>query len=229
MTERACRAVLISREMGSGGSYIGHLVAQDLGFRYIDRVIVHEAARRLGTDEEYLAAREERSSSLIENVLAGFAMGASLFFTPPLGRPVYDKDLFTVECRIMNDIMDHYNAVIIGRGGFQGLKNRQDVVSVFIHAPLEFRSKRVMEAMGIKDVKKAQADIRESDRERTKFVRDVLGLDWTDARNFHLCIDSSVAGFSACAGMIVTLVKEKEGRQETPMREPVSTSSRWAT
>jgi len=109
MTERACRAVLISREMGSGGSYIGHLVAQDLGFRYIDRVIVHEAARRLGTDEEYLAAREERSSSLIENVLAGFAMGASLFFTPPLGRPVYDKDLFTVECRIMNDIVDHYN------------------------------------------------------------------------------------------------------------------------
>ena len=86
-----------------------------------------------------------------------------------------------------------------------------------------------MEAMGIKDVKKAQADIRESDRERTKFVRDVLGLDWTDAQNFHLCIDSSVAGFSACAGMIVTLVKEKEGRQETPMREPVSTSSRWAT
>jgi len=52
MTERACKAVLISREMGSGGSYIGHLVAQNPGFRYVDRVIVHEAARCLGEDEE---------------------------------------------------------------------------------------------------------------------------------------------------------------------------------
>jgi|SRR5271157_1303652 len=229
MTERACKAVLISREMGSGGSYIGHLVAQDLGFRYIDRVIVHEAARRLGTDEDYLAAREERSSSLMENVLAGFAMGAPLFFTPPLGRPVYDKDLFTVECRIMNDIVDHYNAVIIGRGGFHVLKDRPEAVSVFIHAAMEFRIKRVMDILNIGDPRKAQDKIRESDRERTKFVRDVLGLDWTDARNFHLCIDASVAGFSKCADMIVTLVKEKESRRETPTCEPVSTSSRWAT
>ena len=129
----------------------------------------------------------------------------------------------------MNDIVDHYNAVIIGRGGFQGLKNRPDVVSVFIHAPLEFRIKRVMEVRGIKDVKKTQADVMESDRERTKFVRDVLGLDWTDARNFHLCIDSSVASLSVCAGMIITLVREKEGRQEIPMCEPVSTISRRAT
>jgi cytidylate kinase len=57
MTEKACKAVLISRQMGSGGSYIGHLVAQDLGFKYIDRVILREAAERLGTDEESLAGR----------------------------------------------------------------------------------------------------------------------------------------------------------------------------
>ena len=229
MTERACKAVLISREMGSGGSYIGQLVAQDLGFRYIDRVILHEATRRLVTDEEYLADREGRLSSLKEKILAGFAFGASLVFVPPLGRPVYDRDLFALVCEIMNDIVDHYSAVIMGSGGFHALKDRPDVVSVFIHAPLEFRIKRVMEVRGIKDVKKAQADVMESDRKRTKCVRDVLGLDWTDARNFHLCIDSSVASFSTCAGMIVTLVREKEGGRKIPMSEPVSAISRRAT
>ena len=61
MIEGACKAVLISRQMGSGGSYIGQLVAQDLGFRYIDRVILHEATRRLVTDEEYLAGRGGRA------------------------------------------------------------------------------------------------------------------------------------------------------------------------
>jgi cytidylate kinase len=209
MTEKACKAVLISRQMGSGGSYIGHLVAQDLGFKYIDRVILREAAKRLGTDEESLAGREERSSSLIEKVLAGFAVGAPLAYGPPLGRPVYDKDLFTVERRIMNDIVDHYSAVIMGRGGFHGLKDRPDIVSVFIHAPMEFRIKRVMDVLHMRDPKKAQAKIRESDRKRTKFVRDVLGLDWTDARNFQLCVDSSVSGFSGSAGIIISLVNEK--------------------
>ena len=148
---------------------------------------------------------------------------------PPLGHPVYDRDLFALVCGIMNHIVDHYSAVIMGSGGFHALKDRPDVVSVFIHAPLEFRIKRVMEVMGIKDVKKAQADIRESDREKTKFVRDVLGLDWTDARNFHLCIDSSLAGFSACAGMIVTLVRQKEGRKKVPVSEPGSAISHRTT
>ena len=67
MTERACKEVLISRQTGSGGSHIGHLVAQDLGFS----MIVHEAARRLVMGREYAALRERRSSSLIKNVLAG--------------------------------------------------------------------------------------------------------------------------------------------------------------
>ena len=125
----------------------------------------------------------------------------------------------------MNDIVDRYSVVIMGRGAFQGLKTRPDVVSVFIHAPLGFRSRRVMEVMGMKDLKRAQAHVQESDWKRTKFVRDVLGLDWTDARNFNLSIDSSVTSFTACAGMIITLVKEKEGRAGDADAKAVSTIS----
>jgi len=74
-----------------------------------------------------------------------------------------------------------------------------------------------MEAMGIKDLKKAQADIRESDRRSMKFVRDALGLDWTDARNFNLYINCSVASFSVSAGMIILpLLREKRAGRTYP-------------
>jgi len=66
-----------------------------------------------------------------------------------------------------------------------------------------------MDMLDIKDPRKVQAKVRESDRRRTKFVRDVLGLDWTDARNFHLCIDSSVVGFAGSAEIIIRLVNDK--------------------
>jgi len=55
----------------------------------------------------------------------------------------------------------------------------------------------------------AQAMVQESDRERAKFIRKMEGIDWTDARNFHLSLDSSVIGISACVEMIAKLVKKQ--------------------
>ncbi|MGD0232141.1 MAG: cytidylate kinase-like family protein [Syntrophorhabdales bacterium] len=203
------QAVVISRQMGSGGSYIGLAVAKELGFRYVDREILREAAQRLATDEELLMDREERPAGIIQNLLRTISLGVPDAYIVPMGRPVYNKDLYVLERTIMNDIVDHYSAVIMGRGGYLALKDRPEVVSVFIHAGLEFRIKRVMDTMNITDPKKARGKVEESDRRRVRFARDILGVNWTDARNFHLSIDSGVTGFAASAEMIVRLVHEK--------------------
>jgi cytidylate kinase len=191
--------------MGSGGSYIGHLAARELGFTFVDREVLRQAAEHLGTEVSQLEHRDERSSGLIEKLLRGFFLGApeAPASFQHLKRPVYDRDLFSLECRIMNKIADHYNAVIIGRGGFFALRNRPagSVIRVFVHAPLEFRVRRVMKARNIPEAE-ARSIVEECDLRRSRFIRDMVGVEWTDARNYHLCIDSSVAGFPRCVEMI---------------------------
>lgn len=189
--------------MGSGGSYIGYLAARELGFKYLDRQIISEAADRLGVDARILEQREERSSGLFENLLRNFTFGTpESAFVPPMGRPVYDGDVFAIESEIMKRIVDESNAVIVGRGGFYALRGHPDVLRVFIHAPLEFRVRRVMETRKIADYKTVKTRVIESDSRRTKFVRDIMGANWRDARNFHLSIDSSVIDFNSILDMI---------------------------
>jgi len=208
MGDKGHTAVTISRQMGSGGTYIGYLLARELGFKYIDREILRQAAKHLKTEADWLENYDERSSGLLANILRGFALGTpETTHTTPLNRPVYDRELFTLECKIMNDIVDLHNAVIIGRAGFHALRDRPGVIRVFIHAPLEFRIKRLMKVQKITDIRKARADIEKSDKRKAKFIRDMVGISWTDSLNYHLSIDSSIAGFDASMKMIMKLME----------------------
>jgi cytidylate kinase len=211
MKENQFNIITISRQMGSGGTYIGYLAAKELGFRYLDREILQQAANKLGIEPCILERYDGRSASLMENIVQSFCFSTpEMPNLPPLRRPVYNKDLFALEEKIMKEVADRCNAVIIGRGGFYILKDRSDTIHIFVHAPLDYRIETIMKEQKIADEREAKKMIEESDHERTKFIRDMAGTDWCDARNYHLCIDSSIVGFPDCVKMITQLVKYKK-------------------
>ncbi len=202
------KSIAISRQIGSGGSYIGYLAAKELGYKYLDREILREASTCLGTDLKLLEQQEEKSSGIIKNILRVFSLGAPDSYVPPVNRPVYDKDLFRLEGTIMNRMVDQFNSVILGRGGYYVLKDRPEVLRIFIHAPLEFRIKRLMEIRNNQDYRKIKSIIVESDSRRTKFAKDIMGVSWTDSRNFHLCVNSSATDFHTILEIIIRLMKK---------------------
>src|SRR5512135_33640 len=105
MSEERHIAITISREMGSGGAYIGHLVAKELGFKYFDREILRQAAERFGTDVGMIEDLSERSPGIIETIIKGFSYGTpTAGILQPMRQPVYSKDLFTLECKIIQEI-----------------------------------------------------------------------------------------------------------------------------
>jgi len=199
--------------MSSGGAYIGHLLARKLGFKFVERGILHIAAKELDVDISELSKLDERHTSFVENLVKSFVFGTpEATYVPPSRRPVYDKDLFKVESKIIRDIAERYNAVIVGRGGYFMLRGRPRVANVFIHAPMDFRIKRFRKFHDV-SVEQAQEEIEDSDRRREKFLKNMTDTDWYDSRNYHLCIDSAVAGFEEAEQMIIKLVGkiQKEG------------------
>lgn len=202
-------ALTISRQTASGGSYIAHSLARKLGFRYLDNEVLYEAAKLLGADERELSGREERVSGFIENLVRSFSFGTpEAAYVPPSRSPIYDRDLFDAEARIIQEVAGSCNAVVVGRAGFNVLKGCQGLVNVFIHAPLGFRVKRLMKFRNVSDRAEARSVIEESDSRREKFMRDMAAEEWTDARNYHLCIDASATGFEEAEKMIVKLVEK---------------------
>jgi len=201
--------------MGSGGTYIGYQVAKELGFNYVNREILRQAAERLGTDKALLQEYEQKSSSLIQNIIKVFSFGTpEVTAYIPKDRPIYNEEVFAVESRIINEIANTYNAVIMGRGAFHVLKNRPQAVHILIYAPSEFRISRVIKAATVTKAQEVRMKIEESDQERAKFIKDMTRTVWTDARNYHLCIDSSAIGLSTGIKMIVRLVEQKRSDWE---------------
>ena len=213
MRERDQRLLIaISRQMGSGGSYIGQRLSSRLGIKYVDRDILRRTTEYLGEDEKQLEFREERVSGVLENLLKGFIHGSpEAAYMPPLIRPVYDPELFKTEARVIQKIADAHDSVIVGRAGFHVLRKRPGLISVFLHAPEEIRIKRVMELYHISGLSEAAELIRESDKERKRFIKVVSGMDWTDSLCSHLCIDTAFTGFDAAEEIILKLVEKVKG------------------
>jgi cytidylate kinase len=195
--------------MGSGGAYLGQRIARRLGVAYIDREILSRLTERFEEDIENLAHREERVTGFLESILSSFLYGSpEAPYVPPPVRPVYDMDLFAAEAEIIEKTAQERDAVIVGRAGFHVLRHYEGLINIFCHGPEDFRVRRIMEGYGIADPGEALALIRKSDSERRRFLEVVAKTNWTDARNYHLCMDTALTGFDLAEEMVVSLAEE---------------------
>jgi cytidylate kinase len=200
--------ITISRQMASGGVYIGRRVARRLGYKYVDREILEKAAEQLGTDRAALAAVEERCSGFFDDLVKSFTFGTpEAAYVAPSGMPVHGREVFETESRVIKALADRYDCIVVGHAAFFVLRGRSNVVNVLIHAPEAFRIKRLQEFHNF-SADQARTEILKADRQREKFMRSMTKLEWEDARNYHLSIDSQAAGFENVENMIIGLVEK---------------------
>ena len=204
--------ITISRQMGSGGSYIGQLIAKRLGLKYIDREVLHLAAKEFGCDEETIAARSERVSSFWERVLGGLSFGApeAAYNPPPLGN-FSDRELFEKQTQILKRIASQEDCVVVGWAGVFMLPRHRGMFSVFCHAPKSFRVKRIMNVYQNLNEERARGLIAESDRTREIYFNEMTGHDWMCAKNYNLSIDTSLHSLEEIADLIISLSQRQRG------------------
>lgn len=195
--------VAISRQIGSGGSFVGQAVARQLGIRFVDREVLERAAKVLGRDERELEGLEERVASVWSRMATMLTLGAAEapYVAPPLPTMVED-DLFVVESQVLREIAAHESAVIVGRAAAWVLRSHPRIVRVFLHAPEDWRVKRVRETYSLPDEAAARQVVRESDAHRSRFMQTLRGGPWVDPGQYDLCVDTSRIGLDVSAALI---------------------------
>ena len=184
--------ITIAREHGSSGKQIGKLVAKKLGIPFYYKEMVALAAHESGLDKEFISdIHKNAPDALRELYLSSTAV----------------QQAIKAQTRIIRKIADNGACVIVGRAADYVLKDYDNVVRVFIHAPKEFRMRRVMEVYG-DTPSEAKRNIRRSDKARASYYRHISGQRWGDARQYQLTLDSSV-GIEETANIIVKYVSEQ--------------------
>ncbi len=201
----------ISRQLGSGGSYIGQGVARRLGLKYVDKEILQRAAEMLGRQDDDLEHLEERVATGWERITRHLSIGPpDAFFVPP--RPassVYEEDLFRIERQVIRQIASRENCVIVGRAGSFVLREHPGVVRLFVHAPEAWRVELLMKSMTGRSREELSDLVRRTDRDRARFVQAVCGCDWSNACHYDMTIDPARLGLDSAVDLVTTVVQNR--------------------
>ena len=202
--------ITIARQYGSGGKTIGQMLAKDLGFSYHSRDILKMASERSGISEIIFGEQDEKlKKNRFFRRLTDVYTGELI---PPESNDfVSAKNLFNYQAEIIKELAETKNCVIIGRAADFVLKDYPNVISVFIHADEEFNLARAMErnSMTEEEMKKF---IEKTDRARSEFYKHYTGREWTDARNYDLCLNSGKLGFEKCVEEIKAYIDVRFGK-----------------
>lgn len=184
--------VTVAREHGSCGKRIAQLVAQRMGVACYYKEMTALAAQELGLDRGFVSDINENAPELLRSLY--------------LSTDVVQQAIVAQE-QIIRRIADGGSCVLVGRAADYVLSDYPDVVRVFIHAPKEYRVKKVMELYG--DTEEAGwRSIARSDAARASYYNSISGGKWGDPHGYHLCIDSS-CGVEAAAGLICDYLKRR--------------------
>ena len=192
--------ITIARQYGSGGRTVGQMLAKALNVEYYDKDLIIKASEESGINLDLFAGADEKSKSIFKRLKKKNYGGEVL---PPSDKNFNsEENLFNYQAKIIRDLADKESCIIIGRAADYILKDRNDVISVFVHAPMDF----LMEQAGKKialEGKELERYITNTDKERAEYYRTHTGREWTDARNYDLCLDSSKLGFDKCVEEII--------------------------
>lgn len=188
------RIITISREFGSGGRFIGEEVAKKLGIAYYDKNIINEIAEKSGLSPEYIQENAELSPK--KGLFAYAFAGRDI-----TGKSVEDM-VYEVQRKVILELAEKESCVIIGRNADYILKDRDDVLNVFIHGDTQEKIQRITRLYNVEEQKavKMMADI---DKRRMANYNFYTNQKWGKADNYTLCLNSSQLGYDRCEKIIM--------------------------
>lgn len=201
------RIITIARQFGSGGREIGEELAKALGIKCYDKELISLAAKESGVDPEVFNNVDEKATN---SLLYSLSLGLYSFGSSYSGEslPVNDK-LYLLQHKIIKQIASEGPCVIVGRCADYVLRDRKDIVRLFICADMDYRVERAVKLKGIKREKAAQV-IHKTDKSRANYYNFYSGMKWGEPENYDLSVNRTNLTTEQIVGVVQGYLKATE-------------------
>ena len=194
--------ITLSREYGSGGRYIGKLIAEKLGIKLYDKQFIVKIAEKTGLSTEYIENNEQKRNALA-NLNNGYYFGMD-----------NSDELFVKESELIKKVAENESCVIVGRCADFILSDRNDVFKVFVYNNEENKIKRATEFYGL-DKTNAKKEIRKINKLRANHYKHYTEKNWNDPANYDICINSDILGVEKTSDLICEMIEQKLNNKTT--------------
>ncbi len=181
--------ITIAREHGSQGKQVGKLVAEKLGIPFYYKEMTALAAQESGLAKEFVSDINKNSKALHQLYLSSNVIQQAVI----------------AQEKIIRKIADNGSCVIVGRAADYVLRDYENVINLFMYAPIDKRIENVMAMYG-DTYEEAKANLAHSDEARSSYYRNISDQEWRNTKNYHLCLDTSI-GKEASAEVIVQFIE----------------------
>lgn len=196
-------AITIGRQFGSGGRLVGQALARELGIEYYDKALLVEAAKHAGINHELFERKDEKAPSFFSGMMS-LNMGYSAYSLYPGTSSISDDALYRTQSDVIRALADRSSCVIVGRSADYALRDRDNVINIFVHAPIEERVRRIMERGDATTAEQARQLAEKTNKLRAAYYNFYTDKRWGHASSYDLTIDSSRLSLED----IVALVKQ---------------------
>ncbi|MCH5209960.1 MAG: cytidylate kinase-like family protein [Oscillospiraceae bacterium] len=202
--------ITIGRQFGSGGRDVGEKVAQYFNIPFYDKELVEMAAQKSNLSHEALKEVDEHATnSFLYSLASGNyslrGINAPIYYEMPIN----DK-LFIAQAEVIKEVSNKGPCVIVGRCADYVLEDEKnvDLLNVFIYGSVDYRAKRVMEALELSQ-SKARDKVLKTDKQRRTYYDYYTSKDWGVMSNYDVCINAETFGIDGAANLIINYAKTK--------------------
>ena len=195
--------ICIGRQTGAGGKRVASQLSARLGILAYDNELVTEAARESGFSPSlFRKSDEKRHFSLIGSLFGSNRYGS---FN---GNAISEGELFKIQSEVIRRIADKGSCIFVGRAADYILRDRSDLVSIFLTAPSEDRIAAIAgrDSLSLQD---AEAYVRKSDKTRRDWYEFYTFGKWGDAAGYDLCLNSSRLGIDGTTDLIIAYLQQR--------------------
>ena len=190
--------ITINREYGSGGRYVGELLASKLKVHLYDKNLIEIVSSESGLSATYIENQEQnRAGNLLSELNRSYFQNIS-----------NDDALFLAESNAIKEISKKGSCVIVGRCADYILKEEKNVFRIFLYSDLENKINRVTKYYGIS--KNPAKEIEKVNKARERHYEHYTDMKWKDASHYELCLNVDLLGVEKTADLIVKVLKEKK-------------------
>lgn len=204
--------ITIGRQFGSAGREIGRMVAKDLDIPLYDKEMLDRAAKESGICQELFETHDEKptNSFLYSLVMDTYSLGfnAGGYTDMPINHKI-----FLAQFDAIKKIANEGPCILVGRCADYALEDYDNLLSIFVHADMDVRIRRIARIYDLTDAK-AKEMIIKTDKSRSSYYNYYSNKKWGSADSYHMCLDSSVLGLRGTADAIEKLVEIKERNED---------------
>lgn len=198
------RIIAITRQYGSGGHDIGKALAERLGISFYDKELISIAAKESGVSPEVFKHADERATNSLLYSLSVGLYNYGNNFSSVGDLPVNDR-LYILQHKIIKQLAEKENFVVVGRCADYVLKDNPKLVKVYIYADLDKRIKRAVDRQDI-DPARAKQAVLKADKNRANYYSFYSGKKWGLPDNYDLCLNSTNITVDQAVDIIISYI-----------------------